>query len=353
MNRKKPVFWIVIAIVAVCLILAVVFLIKACSTGSKDTSGSQNVTGTSQQNTAAANTAASNTAASETNTASANAAANTTAANTAADTNTTTSTNTTADTAGGSDAMAGSPLSKTTAVQTADMSMDDKVSAAAAAGLLQSNKDTYEDGECAGEGHIILGYEQTDETVKAYTLTMYGSYGFEDGNFVKVSGSGAIPAMMTFSVKDGILSLSDIEYAADGSEYTPSIKKMFPEKYQKRALNISDKDTKALTDQEQAYAKAYLQLINRTATIGTAGDFTQKLPDITTEASNEMLNYTEKGYPYWLGTRETIEDGVRYIYETSIDKTTGDVLLTKTVYDTKQVAEQFRLDPKTGKLIQN
>jgi hypothetical protein len=33
----------------------------------------------------------------------------------------------------------------------------------------------------------------------------------------------------------------------------------------------------------------------------------------------------EHGYPIWLGNQETVENGVRYVYEKSWDKSAGEV----------------------------
>lgn len=70
--------------------------------------------------------------------------------------------------------------------------------------ILNKNKGSYLNGECQGEGHYIMDSTNDGTTATAYVLAMYGEYGFENGNFVTVSGSGAIPSVITFSIaKDG------------------------------------------------------------------------------------------------------------------------------------------------------
>ena len=96
--------------------------------------------------------------------------------------------------------------------------------------ILDSNKDSYASGECQGEGHIILGTDNDDKIV--YALTMYGEYGFQDGNFVKVSGTGVIPVRITF---DDNGNLTEYKMPSDGSYYIKSIIDMFPKKYHKFA----------------------------------------------------------------------------------------------------------------------
>ena len=57
----------------------------------------------------------------------------------------------------------------------------------------------YAEGECFGEGHIILGTETDGDNTKIYTLTMVGYYGFVNDNFEKISGSGIITAVVTLT----------------------------------------------------------------------------------------------------------------------------------------------------------
>lgn len=55
----------------------------------------------------------------------------------------------------------------------------------------------YLEGECIAEGHIILGYDDSDETkTKIYAFTMFGWYSFENNNFVKTVGNGFIPVIL-------------------------------------------------------------------------------------------------------------------------------------------------------------
>jgi hypothetical protein len=62
---------------------------------------------------------------------------------------------------------------------------------------LTSSSNHYREGECFAEGHIILGTEKKRGATKIYALTMTGQYGFQNDNFVKVSGTGVIPAVVT------------------------------------------------------------------------------------------------------------------------------------------------------------
>lgn len=180
--------------------------------------------------------------------------------------------------------------------------------------------------ECLTEGHIILDIKENEGKVKIYTIASIGFFGFENGIFTKVSGSGAIPTVITLSKNEnGEYEL--IEYATpfDGTEYAKSIKKMFPRKLHFKALN-ANKSYSELAKQEESQAEEYLKSIGRKAKV-SAKFVEKKLAEINVKASNKLfadLNRYDKflnSCPYWLGTREQVEDGVRYIYETSKGKT--------------------------------
>ncbi len=204
------------------------------------------------------------------------------------------------------------------------------------AAVFERNSKGYVQGECQTEGHIILGTEKstTGETV-VYALIMYGNYGFQDGNFVKVSGSGVIPTRVTFE-KNG--SLIEYKEPLDGSMYTKSVKEIFPQKYHSRVLSIKDSDHEDCKKQEHAYARAYLDKIGRRATIGDYGDFEHTLLTdlgVSVEVSNSLLAYEKSPdlfigkCPYWVGTQEFLENGERFLYRTAYDKEKERVIYTK------------------------
>lgn len=188
----------------------------------------------------------------------------------------------------------------------------------------QSNK--YYEGETATEGHIILDSEESGGTVKVYTIASYGAFGFENGVFTKISGSGGIPTVITFSRdENGAYSLLEYQEAEDGARYTDSIKEMFPSKLQERVLT-SQGDYVYLVRQQEEQAAEYLGGIGRKAEI-SASYVEKQLVKINVNASNKLFaEYTKfdrflNSCPYWIGTRERLENGVRFIYETSQGKT--------------------------------
>ncbi|MBE5813280.1 MAG: sodium ion-translocating decarboxylase subunit beta [Clostridiales bacterium] len=231
-----------------------------------------------------------------------------------------------------------------TSIIVSEKSLDDMVSNA----LLSNNKGKYADGECIAEGHIILGSDVKDKETFVYALTMYGEYGFQDNNFVKVSGSGTIPAVIVLSEND---ELNRIDWPEDGSKNVESIKELFPKEYHSRVLSIKDKDTEELEKQEKAYAQNYLSKIGRQAEIGDYGDFEHPLlthKGVSVQVSNMLLAKNYANFPHWIGNQEKIEDGIRYVYEMNYDKENNQIILEKYNYETKEVVEKIRINSLNG-----
>lgn len=224
---------------------------------------------------------------------------------------------------------------------------------AVADAILHEKSDAYMLGECQAEGHHILDTEAEGEQITAYVLAMFGYYGFEDGNFVKVSGSGAIPTVITFKKHpDGSYGLIDYREVMDGGMYLDSLKELFPERLQEQCLHVPEDIMENLSAQERQYATEYLKAIGRTAEIGEFSDYDHKIISdlgVSVEVSNMMIENKELGaYPFWLGNREMIEDGVRYVYEMAYLMDKEEIRYTKYVYDTEEIIEQYIFDAMTG-----
>ncbi|WP_223249778.1 transcriptional regulator [Anoxybacillus ayderensis] len=183
---------------------------------------------------------------------------------------------------------------------------------------------TYGKGEYITEGHVILDTEQKGNKVKAYTIASVGVFEFQDGIFTIVSGSGAIPTVMTFSIDEhGQYKLIAYEEPLDGEAYVESMKKMFPKTYHSKVL-YADKYYDELAKQQERQAQEYLKNIGRHAKVSIS--YVEKQPlNISVQAMNHFLHMLSSDpflneCPDWLGTREVIEQGIRYVYETSQSK---------------------------------
>jgi len=191
---------------------------------------------------------------------------------------------------------------------------------------VKSQGKSYLAGEAVTEGHIILDSEEKDGQVKVYTIAAIGWFSFENEIFTTVSGSGPIPTVMTFSKNEnGVYVLLRYQEPQDGALLTSSVKKMFPQKLWPQVLT-EDKWYPELVKQKENQAAAYLKSIGREAQV-RAGYVEKKLIDIDAEACDKLFTELTKNDSYlnscpcWVGSREAIENGVRYIYETSRSKT--------------------------------
>lgn len=234
-----------------------------------------------------------------------------------------------------------------------DADIDEELDKAVGDAVFSHNESMYEKGECSAQGHIVMDAYEEKSSVTVYTLTMYGEYGFRNDMFIKISGSGVIPAVMTFSIgKDGAYTLQSYNEPMDGSGYTQSVKELFPKELYNRVISISENDRIDLQTQERKYAKTYLDSIGRAARIGDYSDLEMELPDISDETYDSIFDrYWE--YPYWIGTLEKVENGVRYVYETQW-KNYGNndslIYLTKYVYDTGEIIRTVNVHIDDGEV---
>ncbi|MGE5328672.1 MAG: M56 family metallopeptidase [Deltaproteobacteria bacterium] len=211
-----------------------------------------------------------------------------------------------------------------------------------------SKKSSYLAGEAAAEGHVILDTEEKNGKIKVYTVSSFGWFGFENGIFTKVSGSGAIPTVITFlRNQKSEYSLLEYKEPVDGAGYTKSIKQMFPQKLWNQVLTVNK--YQELTKQQETQAAQYLKSIGREAKISEKY-VEKKLPNINVEASNTLFSeFTKENqelneFPYWLGTKEKLENGVRYIYQTLQSKADDgcDLIAFKKTKQDGAVVKEYR-----------
>lgn len=215
--------------------------------------------------------------------------------------------------------------------------------------ILRQSDGNFLSGECAAEGHITLGTKKTADGETAYVLASYGEYGFQNDNFVKISGTGVIPTKITFDESGNMISYEEPE---DGSKYTSSIRKMFPVKYLLKVMSADDYYVDCIK-QEHVYAQNYLNSISRSAKIGEYRDFDHKSfrdCGVSTEASNKLINDERVlDYPMYIGNLERVENDMRYTYTTEMVK--DEVVYTKVNYETNEIVEQYFFDSHTGELL--
>ncbi|CUU49383.1 cell wall-binding protein [Clostridium beijerinckii] len=212
---------------------------------------------------------------------------------------------------------------------------------------IKSRGTNYLRGEAATEGHIVLDVEEKDNIAKVYTISSFGYFGFENGIFTEISGSGAIPTVMTFSKNsNGGYSLIEYKEPEDGEECENSIKQMFPKKLWDKALKGQESYSQ-LAESKENEAKEYLKQIGRTAEVNSRY-VEKKRPNINVSAENKLFVYLGKhdsflnDCPYWIGTKERVENGIRLIYETSQSKSADgyDVITFKETKSDGTVVEE-------------
>lgn len=225
----------------------------------------------------------------------------------------------------------------------------------ASSAILEHYNDYFVPEECLAEGHLILEEDVSDGILTIYALTIYGGYSFHNVDyFVKSSGTGVIPAVMTFDLRlNSHTPLLSFETPEDGSGYNESIKNLFPEHLWDRVLTIQEDDRSALISMEQEYAKRYLSEIGRSALVGEYADFNHELltdVGISTEVSNRLLEYEKEmgPYPTWHGSTEKLEQDIRYMYSVFYDEESSQIIYEKRVFDTMETVEKFVFDAETG-----
>lgn len=196
--------------------------------------------------------------------------------------------------------------------------------------------------EFVAEGHIILDKEEINQEVKVYLIASASTYSFENNIFTSTSGYGAIPMVMTFSKPVLRYTHISTKEPMDGSYYVDSIKDMFPKKLENKVLN-ADQYMDELIKQQESQANLYLKSINRKANI-QVNYVDKKLLEINEDVSNELLEKEElQEYPYWIGSKELLIDGVRYIYETKQIKENGyDIITYSKKNEYKKLIEEYK-----------
>lgn len=211
-------------------------------------------------------------------------------------------------------------------------------------------------GEFGAEGHTIMNAVDANGKTKAYTVMIYGSYRFINGNFVRIEGEKIAPVVFTFTVNDsGNYMFEHADFAFDGTKYEDAVKEMFVKETAERTLANHDSIVQQLEKQEKQQAQDYLKQLGRDSKIGKFADFpTEYLSakGISSEVANSILgNEKLLSYPMWVGTQEFLEDGKRYVYETSFHEGDTVIVYKKYDYETKETVEELKVSAADGNFV--
>lgn len=235
--------------------------------------------------------------------------------------------------------------------QKVDYELDNAISQT----ILKENSQYNLLGECLAESHLIYGTKKHGKLTDVYLMEGFSTFGFKDGFFVDVSGH-LVPAVFTFRHTADGYELVKKEYAEDGSENITSIKKMFPFKFERRAINgPTEAEREAMWIQEVMQAQKYLSSINRGPGVYHHEDLEYRfLSDvgISTEVSNKIVEMRLE-YDSSIGNHEVIENGKRFVYQTDYDEINDCVTFTKFEYESNEVTEFIAVDAANGEIIKD
>lgn len=205
-----------------------------------------------------------------------------------------------------------------------------------------------------------MDYDHKDHILTVYVLTTYGEYQFIDDILIESSGCGILPAVITFQInQDGSYTTLNYQEPEDGGMYLDSIKELFPQRLQARCLNAGEDSALCLRPPFSAGpVRSGLPGLHR------AGGGNRRLRrfgpalltdlGVSVEVSNHLIESKAlSNYPLGVGKQEWVEDGVRYVYQTSYDAKEQIISYVKISYETGKIVEQYCFDATDGTLLQN
>ncbi|MBE6785947.1 MAG: hypothetical protein E7538_06945 [Ruminococcaceae bacterium] len=230
-----------------------------------------------------------------------------------------------------------------------DPALDDAVSQM----ILEQCDDGYWPYFCKTEGHKIFGYSAKDDEVTVYGYMSYSTMNFMNGYLSPYMGSGsACPFVAVFWDKGGFYKLKELKTPEDGMGYGDSIRELFPNEFERQALN-PQKYIDEIEAQEKAYAKSALKEAGIDCEIVPSDETNIVLMTYyeaqekinSTETINPYLNINTQLYPDFMGVT-MYRYGEKYIvYERRADEEKNRYYLAE--YEngsTEAVAHAFDLE---------
>lgn len=196
--------------------------------------------------------------------------------------------------------------------------------------IIENYLDVLE-GEFPVESHEILGKKADENFIEVYIMSTYGIYEFQNDVFNLTTGVSNIPMKIKFSKnKDKENLKNNIKYrcldsktAEDGALFEDSLYEMFPKREALQALNnsMNENFSKRLLEDINKQAKSYVESLGRESEVTYSYAPKEELSDeiLSAMSGNEELYK----FPQYIGNREVLENGKRYIYETEYDEKTG------------------------------
>lgn len=198
----------------------------------------------------------------------------------------------------------------------------------------------YHLGEKAIEAHKIHRIEEKGNQVTLYMEVAFSWYGFENGYFTPVSGSGLTPVVMVLQQNEGHYEVVDYQEPMDGSMWGTSIRQLFPDDIAAIILANNKERIGELMEIQRMKARDYLQEIGRPDT--EIKDFVDKdRDDQEKNRAIALVTNIRTFFPNWEGTTEILLGtggkhpgaAIRALLETrcfEVEEGVYEVLLTKT-----------------------
>lgn len=245
-------------------------------------------------------------------------------------------------------ACAGTPAES----ETNDTSLEDAVYRA----IIRQNNGIYLPGEFRGAGYKIVEILEEEEITSVYALTEYVEYGFEDGDFVNISGGNPRVLMRFKRGGEGfeLIFYTRLDVLSGLSE--EELKELLlPLDDAGKEYLYTDEDLRRVRRQADRQAEKYLKSISRDAKVCPRQNHADaSLKNIVTDENLMETLYKDPEislYPAWTGTVERLEEGERFVYKTALNRRRDEILYTKTNYRTGEIVREITVDIFTGEII--
>ncbi len=217
--------------------------------------------------------------------------------------------------------------------------------------LLEQAKKTFPDEECAVEGHRIVNAVSDDGLTRLYVVYSVNSYRFINGQLTQMGKTDPRPALFALSKRaDGMYQFEHADFHYSWVSYEDAVREMFVQEYAERTLGNHKEILSALVQEEIAQATAYVASLGRTNPVGTFSDLElTRLSNMGVSEQTLDIILSDEAllpYPMWVGTQEFVENGIRYVYETSYQNSDDSILLKKYEYNSKTIADQRKISAK-------
>ena len=231
---------------------------------------------------------------------------------------------------------------------------DETVRAAVSAWLLKSPGDA----EATAEGHVLLGTAQKNGGLEAYVWYSAAGLCFENGILTSDTGGNGFATFLLEPQSGGGYTVKDVTLPQDGEDrYASSLREMMPSSLVRRAEENMGGIAVSVKAQKEAYAKAYLDSLGRKAEIIVEpSELPERtlLADVVVPLTVERIDRDYPAladYPYYIGTLERVENGMRWVYETEASADRGLITFTKRNYADGLVYSRTLLDFNTADVV--